>query len=616
MLRGGRPTGSRQNGSRPFRGSVVTGRTCGDRQTAEALRANLRAMDHRSYPAYKALAGCYAFSGYQLSIDHVQGDPFASPSHLTLFVPMTSAGFDAALYSTPERKIALEDLLLRTFGKTAAGFSHEAKGSGKSGLLSVTVCGQEMLERTDCEVTAEGVFLRLHVGFPAYGRSIAAGELEKILFEFLPRCVKAALIASAYPAETLRQRAELADDQAAVRAALKKEGFVAFVADGAILPRASGVSDRPMQGAVPFASPKTLRITLQLPHRDAVSGMGIRKGITLIAGGGYHGKSTLLKALELGVYNHIAGDGREFVITDAAAVKLRAEDGRFVGNTDISLFINDLPNHKDTTHFSTEDASGSTSQAAGIVDGIASGCTAFLIDEDTSAANFMVRDALMQAVISRDKEPITPFIDRARGLYEELGISTILVAGSSGAFFGIADTVIQMDNYRPVDITARVSEVLRSFGKAQALEEAKANQAVPASRTQLITKTTLQPFHRPDTERPFPCSQARLSEAKIKTFALRAFSIDRNEVDLQALEQLTDNGQTAALAYLLRALLSGQNEGKSLAVLVREAEAQMEAKGFAEILRRARGTAYVPAGFARPRQQELYACAARYRRDK
>ena len=202
---------------------------------------------------------------------------------------------------------------------------------------------------------------------------------------------------------------------------------------------------------------------MALPHKGKITGMGIPKGITLIVGGGYHGKSTLLNALELGVYNHIQGDGREYVITDPTAQKLRSEDGRFVKDVDISLFINDLPNKKDTTCFSTEDASGSTSQAAGIVEGIEAGSKVFLLDEDTSATNFMVRDAFMQHVISREKEPITPFLERARDLYEKEEISTILVAGSSGAFFHIADTVIQMDNYMPVDITAKVRELCRDY---------------------------------------------------------------------------------------------------------------------------------------------------------
>lgn len=139
---------------------------------------------------------------------------------------------------------------------------------------------------------------------------------------------------------------QLAEDQEFIRHELSCRNLCAFVADGAILPRESGISSRPMKDSIPFNSPESLRISMELPHQGTITGMGIPKGITLIVGGGYHGKSTLLNALELGVYNHIPGDGREYVITDNTAVKLRSEEGRFIKDVDISLFINDLPNKK------------------------------------------------------------------------------------------------------------------------------------------------------------------------------------------------------------------------------------------------------------------------------
>lgn len=139
-----------------------------------------------------------------------------------------------------------------------------------------------------------------------------------------------------------------------------------------------------------------MEISIDLPFGNSIRGMGIPEGVTLIIGGGYHGKSTLLQALEQGVYNHVKGDGREYVITRADALKLRAEDGRAVSHLDLSLFIHDLPNGKDTHCFSTEDASGSTSQAAGVLEGMEAETSCFLIDEDTSATNFLVRDAFMQ----------------------------------------------------------------------------------------------------------------------------------------------------------------------------------------------------------------------------
>ncbi len=425
-------------------------------KTQTELRTLLRSVDRKSYPAYKSLAGAWKFDRYTLVIDHVQGDPFASPSSLHVEIPHGLAKFPAAYYAKDCSRIALQDFLVRQVGKQFEQYNFKAKGSGKSGLLSISRCGQAVLERSACEITDSGLTVRFHVGFPAFGRTINAGELDKILFDFLPRCVESSLFYARLDAKKAERVVHLAEDQDALRHLLKEEKLVAFVANGSVLPRKSGISDLPMADSVPFTSPASMERTFTLPHRGEITGMAIPEGITLIVGGGYHGKSTLLEAIQMGVYDHIEGDGREFVITDDTAVKLRAEDGRSIRNVDISLFINDLPNKKDTAKFTTEDASGSTSQAAAVVEGIEAGARLFLIDEDTSATNFMVRDEFMQQVISRDKEPITPFLERAGDLYGKAGISTILVAGSSGAFFYIADNILMMDCYRPVDITERV----------------------------------------------------------------------------------------------------------------------------------------------------------------
>ncbi len=421
------------------------------------LRRLLESIDHKSYPAYKDARGAYDFKDYILSIDHVQGDPFASPSKVSVTISHQAAGFPAEYFNEGFKKTALEDYLLRCFSREIARFNFKAKGSGKSGLIATSRPGQEILPRTACEIGANSITARFEVGFPAFGRTINSGELIRILFDFLPGCVRNVFFYKNRDKKEVLDVIHLSEDQEFIRGELKRLDLVSFAANGSILPRETGISDRPMKDSIPFTAPDSLTITLELPHRGPLSGLAVRRGITLIVGGGYHGKSTLLKALESGVYNHIAGDGREYVITDCTAVKLRAEDGRSINNVDISLFINDLPNGKNTAAFSTADASGSTSQAAAVIEGVESGARAFLIDEDTSATNFMLRDDLMQRIVSRDKEPITPFIERARDLYEQAGISTVLVAGSSGAYFFIADTVLQMDSYRPYDITDTVT---------------------------------------------------------------------------------------------------------------------------------------------------------------
>ena len=562
-------------------------------QTSNELRNLLARIDRRSYPAYKDTRGSYQFPGYVLSIDHVQGDPFAAPSKVSLRIPGRTAGFPPALYQTPCQRIALQDALIRQFGRQAAQVSFQAKGSGQSGLVAVSRCGQEVLERTACQLDPKtgDLCLRLEVGFPANGRTINARELEKILFDFLPRCVKASLIYANLDAARLQAVADLAQDQQFIRDTLPQMGLCAFVADGSILPRESGVSSKPMRGAVPFRSPQTLSVTLDLPHRGPTTGMGVPRGVTLIVGGGYHGKSTLLKALELGVYNHIAGDGREYVITDASAVKIRAEDGRSIQHTDISMFIHDLPNGKDTASFSTQDASGSTSQAANVVEGMEAGARVLLMDEDTSATNFMLRDELMQRVIHRDMEPITPFLDRIRELYDGYGISTILVAGSCGAYFHFADHILQMDRYVPRDITALAKEEAKAFP---------------------VNASSLEPAPAPNFLRcPRPTPELQSGErVKLKTLGRDGLSLNREAIDLRYVEQLTDSEQTAALGccllYAQRHLLDGRRE---LRQVVDELDRIIEEQTLAGLCQSHSGVPFL----ARPRRQEIFACFNRYR---
>ena len=562
-------------------------------QTAAELRSLLNRIDRRGYPAYKDTRGTYQFPNYILSIDHVQGDPFAAPSRLSILVKGRAAGFPPELYDRPHRRIALQDQLTRRFGAAAERFSFQAKGSGQSGLIAVSRCGQEVLERTACRLDPKSgdVLMRFQVGFPANGRTVNAGELGKILFDFLPKCAEQALFYQNIDRERLRAAVDLAEDQHCVREQLPGLGLCAFVANGSVLPRASGVSSKPMGDGVKFMSPKELEVTLDLPRGRRITGMGIRRGVTLIVGGGYHGKSTLLGALELGVYDHIAGDGREYVITDPSAVKIRAEDGRSIRKTDISLFISGLPNGKDTVAFETEDASGSTSQAANVIESIEAGTSLLLIDEDTSATNFMVRDELMQRVIRRDMEPITPFIERVRELYESYGVSTVLVAGSSGAYFHVADTVIQMDRYVPRDITALAKAEAGNF-------PIRVDPPKPAAPPC---------FDRRPQSSPSFSGGDRI---KIKTLPREGVMVNKEVIDLRYVEQLVDSEQLTALGYCvvyaLRNLLDGRRDLRRVAD---ELEAAIDRGTLAALCGDRSG---VP-GLARPRRQEILACLNRCR---
>ncbi|MCD8157138.1 MAG: ABC-ATPase domain-containing protein, partial [Clostridiales bacterium] len=503
-------------------------------------------------------------------------------------IPMKKAGFPEEYWREDYSRIALEDCLLRRFSQGLAKCSFKAKGSGKSGLVGTSRPGQEILHRSAMVIAKNTLTARFEVGFPANGRTVNSNELAKILFDLLPPVVVQSLYYRSWRREALQKNYELSVDQHFIREELPKRKLVAFLVEGSVLPRVSGVSDRPLADAVPLSVPETLRVEMDLPYHGKTAGLGIPEGVTLIIGGGYHGKSTLLQALEQGVYNHIAGDGREYAVTEENALKLRAEDGRSVKNLDLSLFIHNLPNGKDTKRFSTADASGSTSQAAAVMEGVEMGSHTFLIDEDTSATNFLVRDEFMQKIVHGDKEPITPFCARVRDLYEKAGISTVLVAGSSGAFFHMADTVIQMDSYRPLDVKKRVEAFLPEY-------------PLPVFEAEA--------FLLPQADRAFWGSPARRDDRmKTKVISTDGFSINHETVDLRYVEQLVDSEQMAALAGMMRYVLtkvSGPVTVKRLAGMLMSLLERNGLEAFME------GYAYC--GTAAPRIQEIYAMLNRYR---
>ena len=550
-------------------------------KTQKELREQLRQIDHKGYKAYKVLEGEYEFGTYRLCIDHVQGDPFATPSRVRILY-YNKGSVPAEYIGEKYRKTVVEDALLRRLHRNLRICGDkERKGSGKSGLVTACRTGQEILERTAMRVTKEYIEARIEVGFPAFGRTIAAGALADILFDLLPEVVKRTFDPQRSLAKELEDAVFLADDQQYIRNQLKEQGLAAFVADGSVLPRESGVSQKPMKSAVVFQSPASLAVDMDLPHRGKVRGMGIRRGITVVVGGGFHGKSTLLKSLERGVYNHIAGDGRELVITEESAYKLRAEEGRCIHQTDISMFICNLPTKADTTSFSTENASGSTSQAANTMEALASGSSLLLIDEDTSATNFMIRDERMAKLVSDEKEPITPFIRKVRSLYEDLGISTVLVAGSSGDFLAVADTVLQMDCYVAKDVTGRAKEL------ASPLIEEK------TKRNLWIKK---------------PVSKKRVEKAKVHGWD--TISLDKMEIDLRYMEQIVDESQTAALAYIMQYVLERLADGKKNAVdLAEEVSRKLEKEGILSVTPKNYGAG--PASMVR--RQEILSCLGRYR---
>ncbi|MED0653358.1 ABC-ATPase domain-containing protein [Anoxybacillus geothermalis] len=560
----------------------------------ETLRQRLRSIDQKGYKAYKTIEGTYSFPLFTLAIDHVQGDPFAEPSKVRVIMPRAKTALAAEWTNTKPRRVRCEDVLARRVHRELRQWPLRARGSGKSGLVLIDAPEQKVLERTAVQVTDETVTVCLSVGLPANGRRILAKEAEAIFFEQIPSVIERAVYG--LREEDIRAAVELADQQHAIRRYLREHGLVAFVANGAVLPRESGVSDKPLQrGAVPFQSPPELEIAIPVPHRaEPIKGMGIRKGITLIVGGGYHSKSTLLQALEHGVYDHVAGDGREFVITDSGAVKIRAEDGRSVASVDISPLIGTLPYGKETKQFSTENASGSTSQAASMIEMIEAGASAFLIDEDTSATNLLIRDARMQTLVAKEAEPITPYIDKARQLFRDYGISTVLVVGGLGDYLDIADCVIKMEQYIPSDVTTEAKRIAAAMPSGRRAEGGESFGCIH--------------------ERiPLPGSLNSQKGKKEKAVARGRHVIQYGQTDLllYALEQLVDDSQTRAIAA---ALLYMERKGwfdgkKTVRQLLDAIEEQWDRQGLGSVSFR-KGH---PGELARPRRFELAAALNRLR---
>ena len=557
------------------------------------LKNELQRIDGRGYKSYKDLQGQYDFNDYVLSIDHVQGDPFASPSRVRIIINKGKAKFPEELINENYKKIAVSDFLTRLFYFNINKYSEKIFGSGKSGLITISRCPQEILERTSIVINEDNIEARFYVGFPAKGRTVLSKELEKILYNVIPSIVENTLIYENINKVKIIDRVKLVEDQEYIRRELKKKDLIAFVANGSILPRESGVSQRPLKNPIPFKSPNSLEVEINLPNKGLIKGMGIKKGVTLIVGGGYHGKSTLLNALELGVYNHIEGDGREFVITDDSAVKVRAEDGRSIKNTDISLFIDNLPNGKDTVKFTTENASGSTSQAANIIEAIEAKSKVLLIDEDTSATNFMIRDDLMQRLVSKEKEPITPFIEIVKPLYNQKDISTILVIGSSGDYFDVADTVIQMDNYEAKDVTKEAKALMR--GEINKRIEEK-DISINMKFDRKLQKGTIESTYK---------------GVKIKTMGLSNISINNENIDLRSVEQIVDNEQLNAIGAIMKWIEDNlMNKNISLEEAVNEAYNEIKENGLISLDRIKGGSG----SLSLPRKQEIMASYSRFRK--
>lgn len=575
------------------------------------LASTLHNLDGRSYGNLKQIRGRYSFGPVTVFIDRVQADPFASPSKVRVRVDRADAKFPLDLTTDRADRIAAADYLLRAGNEVLAKLDQRALILGRP--------GQEVLERTNILIDDAGFEARLLVNLPARGRRILGHQAADILTRDMPEFAERLFLFDRWSdapagrggntpgpsAEGLADHVQLHRDQLELRSHLGEAGLIGLVGNGAILPRTSGDSDLPMKSsdAVAFTSPPELEHTVELSSGRTVTGMGIPRGVTVIVGGGYHGKSTILRALERGVYPHIAGDGREWVISDPTATSIRAEDGRAVTGDDISAFINNLPSGSDTRFFSTTNASGSTSQAANLVEAIEAGANTLLIDEDTSATNFMIRDERMRALIPAEREPITPFVDRVRPLLTRQGVSTVLVAGGSSAFFEVADHVIALDAYVPKEVTDQAHELVGVT--AADLETAPTDLDPDTGSDSPATPTFTAAPRVPTAKALRPASKTKTARAK----GSDRIQFGRDFIDLIAIAQLVDAQQAAGVAEALEYLAEIFDGRTSLTEALAEVEDMLDAEGLDGIT----GHRDHPGHLTRPRRQEIAAALNRYR---
>ena len=506
----------------------------------KALYQKIRVFDGKSYGLYRSLADkAWDFGDFTLEFLHVQGDPFAPASRILVTAPLQTLGYGGEWSSSFERKLAISDYLLRKLSENV-----KERFPDKNAAVEVETPGPEMLVRNALWVDNGILRASLAVHLPGEGRKIQAELAAEILTMTLPDLLSASLYRTPENQAGIEKSFQTLETRRAILEELPKRGLVAFVPDGAVLPRESGLSERPLSGAVPFETPEELSVTFDIGGKT-LRGMGIPKGVTVITGGAYHGKSTLLEALVRSVYPHVPGDGREGIVVEESAFRVGVEDGRHVRGTDLSCMVRDLPGGVSTKNFSTEKASGSTSEAANLLEAMEMGSKTFLIDEDSSAVNFLIRDRRVRALLGDDREPLIPLTDRIRS-FVDMGFSFILVAGACGDFLSLADNIVVMAEYKAECGNTKAREL---FGACDMAKPSEQYSGVSTGAVSLPAPRTFDEFVKPLLPKVRPASAVE-RQVKVKLNGDSLLQVGQLVADVSRAGLLVDKSQKLGTGYL------------------------------------------------------------------
>jgi predicted ABC-class ATPase len=504
------------------------------------LVALLEKLEGTSFNSYQKLVNeTFAHDRYRIRFLHVQGSPGAFPASVChLEVPFAELELADWSLSSEPRRMASADYLLRAFHAGVATHARQNRGVQGSGSFQPLSLPPQVLNRNLVRFSSIAVQIAFRISLPGSRDNRVLGRQAAKMFGKEMSGVIDTIKEAVGQTEKFRKHCEVVEDMVVLQSRLGEYGLVAFVGDGAILPRESGTSQAPLKdGAVPFYAPDQLAVEVSLPNTGLTRGLGIRPGINVLIGGGFHGKSTLLDALAIGVYPHIPGDGREQVVTHSDAAFVCAEDGRAVSGLDISCFFEKLPGGVEAGKFWTKNASGSTSEAAAIIEAVLAGARLLLIDEDSSATNLLIKDDIMRKLIPDDT--ITPLFDRVQELFQRCGVSTLIVIGGSSEYLGVAEQVIAMHNYLPVCMTDRLRHL--PLPKPQ-----KPAKPLILSDKRRVLADNFNPSYR--AKRLNKTIAVRIKPLRLQD---KVLEYGNEQLDLTKLTALVDPDQVLAVGYAL-----------------------------------------------------------------